>query len=84
MGWAESPSEAVGRAADIANKALALDEPNVRAHIILGCIRSFISVRARPVSRLTERSRSIPTRLMRWRAATYECGWAKPMRRSGI
>jgi len=41
MGWAESPSEAVGRAEDMANKALALDESDVRAHIILGRIHIF-------------------------------------------
>jgi adenylate cyclase len=41
MGWAESPSETVGRAEDMANKALALDESDVRAHIILGRIHIF-------------------------------------------
>ena len=41
MGWAESPSEAVGRAEDTANRALALDEFNARAHIILGRIYIF-------------------------------------------
>lgn len=41
MGWAESPSEAVGRAEDMANKALALDDSDVRAHIILGRIHIF-------------------------------------------
>jgi TolB-like protein/cytochrome c-type biogenesis protein CcmH/NrfG len=41
MGWAESPSEAVGRAEDMANKALALDESDVRAHVILGRIHIF-------------------------------------------
>ena len=41
MGWAESPSEAVGRAEDTANRALALDEFNARAHIILGRIHIF-------------------------------------------
>jgi TolB-like protein/DNA-binding winged helix-turn-helix (wHTH) protein/Tfp pilus assembly protein PilF len=41
MGWAESPSETVGRAEDMANKALALDESDVRAHIILGRIDIF-------------------------------------------
>jgi TolB-like protein/DNA-binding winged helix-turn-helix (wHTH) protein/cytochrome c-type biogenesis protein CcmH/NrfG len=41
MGWAESPSEAVGRAEDMANKALALDESDVRAHIVLGRIHIF-------------------------------------------
>src|SRR5579871_1815295 len=41
MGWAESPSEAVDRAEDMANKALALDESDVRAHIILGRIHIF-------------------------------------------
>lgn len=41
MGWAESPSDAVGRAEDMANKALALDESDVRAHVILGRIDIF-------------------------------------------
>ncbi len=41
MGWAESPSEAVGRAEDMANKALALDESDVRAHVTLGRIHIF-------------------------------------------
>ena len=41
MGWAELPSEAVDRAEDMANKALALDESDVRAHIILGRIHIF-------------------------------------------
>ncbi len=41
MGWAESPSETVGRAEDMANKALALDEFDVRAHVILGRIHIF-------------------------------------------
>jgi TolB-like protein/DNA-binding winged helix-turn-helix (wHTH) protein/cytochrome c-type biogenesis protein CcmH/NrfG len=36
MGWAESPSETLGRAEELANKALSLDESDVRAHIILG------------------------------------------------
>jgi len=42
MGWAESPSEAVGRAADIANKALALDEPNVR-HTLFSVASDLLS-----------------------------------------
>ncbi len=41
MGWAESPSEAVNRAEEMANKALALDDSNVRAHTILGRIHIF-------------------------------------------
>ena len=36
MGWAESPSETLGRAEELAKKALSLDESDVRAHIILG------------------------------------------------
>ena len=36
MGWAELPSETLGRAKELANKALSLDESDVRAHIILG------------------------------------------------
>jgi len=36
MGWAESPSDTLGRAEELAKKALSLDESDVRAHIILG------------------------------------------------
>ena len=85
MGWTKSPSEAVDRAEAMANKALALDESDVRHTLFSVASTSFISVTSRPEPRLTERSHSIPTMLMRWRAeATYECGWAKQMRRSGI
>ena len=41
MGWAESPSETVNSAEEMANKALALDGSNVRAHTILGRIHIF-------------------------------------------
>ena len=41
MGWAESPSETLARAAELANKALTLDESDVRSHIILGRIHIF-------------------------------------------
>ena len=41
MGWAESPSETLGRAEELANKALSLDESDVRAHIILGRVHVF-------------------------------------------
>ena len=41
MGWAESPSETLGRAQELANKALSLDESDVRAHIILGRVHVF-------------------------------------------
>jgi adenylate cyclase len=41
MGWTESPSEAVNRAEELSNKALALDDSNVRAHTILGRIHIF-------------------------------------------
>ena len=41
MGWAELPSETVNRAEELANKALALDDSNVRAHTILGRIHIF-------------------------------------------
>src|SRR5262245_8780880 len=36
MGWAESPSETLARAKELANNALSIDESDVRAHIILG------------------------------------------------
>jgi adenylate cyclase len=41
MGWAESPTEFLGRAAELANKALSLDETDVRARIVLGRIQIF-------------------------------------------
>lgn len=41
MGWAESVTEALGRAQEMANKALSLDETEVRAHVILGRIHIF-------------------------------------------
>lgn len=41
MGWAESPTEFLGRAEEMANKALSLDSAQVRAHVILGRIHTF-------------------------------------------
>jgi TolB-like protein/DNA-binding winged helix-turn-helix (wHTH) protein/tetratricopeptide (TPR) repeat protein len=41
MGWAESPSAFLARAAEFANKALSLNESDVRAHVILGRIHIF-------------------------------------------
>jgi TolB-like protein/DNA-binding winged helix-turn-helix (wHTH) protein/cytochrome c-type biogenesis protein CcmH/NrfG len=41
MGWAESPTEFMSRAQEMANKALSLDDSDVRAHIILGRIHIF-------------------------------------------
>jgi tetratricopeptide (TPR) repeat protein len=41
MGWAESPIEALGRAEEMANKALSLDDSEVRARVILGRIHIF-------------------------------------------
>ena len=41
MGWAESPTEFLSRAEEIANKALSLDESEVRAHVTLGRIHVF-------------------------------------------
>ena len=41
MGWAESPTESLGRAEEMANKALSIDDSDVRAHIILGRIHIF-------------------------------------------
>jgi TolB-like protein/DNA-binding winged helix-turn-helix (wHTH) protein/cytochrome c-type biogenesis protein CcmH/NrfG len=38
MGWAESPTELLDRAEALANKALSLDDSEVRAHVILGRI----------------------------------------------
>jgi adenylate cyclase len=41
MGWAESPSETLNSAQELATKALSLDESDVRAHTILGRIQIF-------------------------------------------
>ncbi len=41
MGWAESPTVFMSRAEEMANKALNLDDSDVRAHIILGRIHIF-------------------------------------------
>ena len=41
MGWAQSPAAFVNRAEELANKALSLDEAEVRAHVILGRVHVF-------------------------------------------
>jgi TolB-like protein/DNA-binding winged helix-turn-helix (wHTH) protein len=41
MGWAESPVEFLSRAEEMANKALTLDDADVRARIVLGRIHIF-------------------------------------------
>ena len=41
MGWAESPADFLGRAEAMANKALSLDDSDVRARILLGRIHIF-------------------------------------------
>jgi adenylate cyclase len=41
MGWAESPPEFLSEAEEMANKALAIDDSDVRARIILGRIHIF-------------------------------------------
>ncbi|HEX5509407.1 MAG TPA: winged helix-turn-helix domain-containing protein, partial [Pseudolabrys sp.] len=41
MGWAESPIEFLNRAEEMANKALSVDDSNVRAHVVLGRIHIF-------------------------------------------
>ena len=41
MGWAESPTEYLTRAQEIANKALGIDDFDVRAHVVLGRIHVF-------------------------------------------
>jgi adenylate cyclase len=41
MGWAESPTDYLGRAEEMANKALSIDDSDVRAHIILGRVHIF-------------------------------------------
>jgi adenylate cyclase len=41
MGWAESPADFLNRAEEMANKALSLDDSDVRARIVLGRIHLF-------------------------------------------
>lgn len=41
MGWAEAPTAALDRAEELANKALSIDDSEVRAHVILGRIHIF-------------------------------------------
>jgi TolB-like protein/DNA-binding winged helix-turn-helix (wHTH) protein/Tfp pilus assembly protein PilF len=41
MGWAESPADTLSRAEELANKALSINDSEVRAHIILGRVHIF-------------------------------------------
>lgn len=41
MGWAEAPTAVLGRAEELANKALSINDSEVRAHVILGRIHIF-------------------------------------------
>jgi TolB-like protein/DNA-binding winged helix-turn-helix (wHTH) protein/cytochrome c-type biogenesis protein CcmH/NrfG len=41
MGWTESPAASLSRAEEMANKALSLDDSDVRAHIVVGRIHIF-------------------------------------------
>jgi tetratricopeptide (TPR) repeat protein len=41
MGWAESPTQFLGRAAELANKALSLNDAEVHARTIIGRIHIF-------------------------------------------
>jgi tetratricopeptide (TPR) repeat protein len=41
MGWAESPADFLRRAEEMANKALSLNDSDVRAHVVLGRIHIF-------------------------------------------
>ncbi|MBR0697565.1 winged helix-turn-helix domain-containing protein [Bradyrhizobium lablabi] len=41
MGWAETPAEFLARAEEVANKALSLDDADVRARVVLGRIHIF-------------------------------------------
>lgn len=41
MGWAEAPADGLSRAEEMANKALSIDDSEVRAHTILGRIHIF-------------------------------------------
>ena len=41
MGWAETPAEFLARAEQMANKALSLDDADVRARVVLGHVHTF-------------------------------------------
>jgi TolB-like protein/DNA-binding winged helix-turn-helix (wHTH) protein len=41
MGWAESPGDFLARAEEMADRALTLDDADVRAHVVLGRIHIF-------------------------------------------
>lgn len=41
MGWAEQPADFLSRAEEMANKALSLNDSDVRAHVLLGRIHIF-------------------------------------------
>jgi TolB-like protein/DNA-binding winged helix-turn-helix (wHTH) protein len=41
MGWAETPTAVLDRAEELANKALSIDDSEVRAHVVLGRIHIF-------------------------------------------
>jgi adenylate cyclase len=41
MGWAETPSEFLAHAEEMANKALSLDDADVRARVVLGHVHIF-------------------------------------------
>jgi len=41
MGWAESPTDVLSRAEEMASKALSLDDSQVRAHVTLGRVHIF-------------------------------------------
>jgi cytochrome c-type biogenesis protein CcmH/NrfG len=61
MGWVESPTDFLSRAEEMANKAVSIDDAEVRARIVLGRIDIFITATTRRGSRWTVRSPSIRT-----------------------
>jgi TolB-like protein/DNA-binding winged helix-turn-helix (wHTH) protein len=61
MGWAESPTEFLDQAEELAHKALALDASDVRARIILSRVMCSINATIRRRLRSTVRSPSIRT-----------------------
>ena len=69
MGWAESPTEFFSRAEEMANKALSIDDSEVRAHVILGRIHIFYHRYEQAKAEMDRASRSTPTMPMASRAA---------------
>lgn len=61
MGWAESPRELLSRAEEMANKALGLDNSQVRAQVTLGRIHLFYDRYDRAIAELERAVKTNPS-----------------------